>query len=535
MSIKRIKSRFLFIIFTILLVSCFNNDLKRESPYKGEILNYLKQLKGIANETQSKKIDELVSAIDFTTAGIHKLRTTEKAVIADLRSMDSFDKSDKLKVIFYLNQNEIVRSTIVTFNDKVRPKDYDQVILSVLNMDVTSNNYSGKISFYGPFQHLMLFDDFENGKLNVNGIAHKSTTKDEAGRVAGCTDWYLVTTYYYSDESTSTTSLYLYTSCPLTGCENQAYRVGRITGNCSGGTSGGGSGSAGSALTFPTAPKNNDTYEFTDKDGKYTKYVFNSQTNYWTIVEVILPPVVVLSAPDSYPFLQIQYPVNDQVVYGTDNLIYHYNGSTGNWVGVTCIRNQLTTPCLNLTAEKVLNPDLVSKYNNWIQDVFNSSDKVNLILKEGPLPPNKTAATDPLSSKNGIIDVIVTLDPAKLINGSQQFIAATIYHECFHALTKYLSNGNFSSDDQHIAMFTIRLDLLASSLDAAYPGMQYGDSKGLILAGLLAMDGGDNPDPGEWTTDFVNEILAATKFSRVQVTTIYKRYQVYKTSGTRCN
>ncbi len=327
-------SRFLFTFCTILLVSCFNNDLRQESPYKGEILNYLKQLKSIANETQAKKIDELVSVIDFTKVEIHRLRTTEKAVIADLRSMDSFGKTDKIKAVFYLNQNEIVRSSVVTFNDKVKPLDYDQVILSVLNMDDTKNSYSGRISFYSPFQHLQLFDEFENGKLNINGIATNKTTKDEAGRVAGCLDWYLNTTYYYSDGSTSTTSLYLYTSCSLTGCETQAYRLGRISGNCSGGTSGGGSGGASAGLAFPTSPKNNDTYEFTDKEGKYTKYVFDSQTSYWVIVETILPAVVVLKEPDSYPFLQILYPVNDQMVLGTDNLIYKYNGSSANWVGL---------------------------------------------------------------------------------------------------------------------------------------------------------------------------------------------------------
>ena len=81
--------------------------------------------------------------------------------------------------------------------------------------------------------------------------------------------------------------------------------------------------------SFPSAPKNGDTYEYTDASGKYTKYQFNSQTSTWVIVETILPEVV---AQSSYSFLPDE-PVDDQMVSGTDGLIYTYDAGSATWEG----------------------------------------------------------------------------------------------------------------------------------------------------------------------------------------------------------
>lgn len=92
-----------------------------------------------------------------------------------------------------------------------------------------------------------------------------------------------------------------------------------------------------------------------------------------------------------------------------------------------------------------------------------------------------------------------------------------------------------SSYDGHIAMNTNYLNLLASSLQAAYPNMQPGDGRGLILQGLINKDGGVNPPDGKWATSFVDKVLAHSGFSRGQIQVIYARYQTYHTSGTSCN
>lgn len=322
----------LFIMSAVILASCLRHDeVEQQSIYKQDILNYLTQLdKSIsgARAAANNNINDLMVALDFTKVKTYKLRTTEQAIIADLKPINSFGKTSKLKAVFFLNQNEIVRSTIVAFNDKT-PGNYDQVILSVLNIDKRKNDYSGRISFYSPLQQLLLFDDFENGILKTNGIARTKSAKNKSGKVESCVDWYLVTTNYYSDGTTSIKVEFLYTDCGDGGCEEQGSRYGRI--GCTG--SGGSGTGTSSAPSFPSVPVNSDVYEFTDKDGKYTKYVFDSSINTWVIMETILPPFVVQSQPDNYPFLQIRWPVNGQVVYGTDYLAYTYNGSSGDWEG----------------------------------------------------------------------------------------------------------------------------------------------------------------------------------------------------------
>ncbi len=155
---------------------------------------------------------------------------------------------------------------------------------------------------------------------------------------------------------------------------------------------------------------------------------------------------------------------------------------------------------------------------------------------DGSLPESVSASTSPLSVQNGIVNINITLDPSKFANGSQEFVGAAVYHECFHALIKYLSNGNYSSDDQHVAMFTNYLGLLGDGLNAAFPNMQPGDANGLLLVGLLAKDGGENPtDSDKWSTAFVNKVLSFSEYSRTQVLAINNRYQILKTSGTSCN
>lgn len=199
-----------------------------------------------------------------------------------------------------------------------------------------------------------------------------------------------------------------------------------------------------------------------------------------------------------------------------------------------CIINQLITPCLNNTANNVLDQNLTSTFNQLIQSIFNSNDKVNLILKEGALS-NSLGKTSYVDLDNGFIDVSITLDPSKFLGTSQEFLGAVIYHECFHAIVDYLSNGNVSEDDQHIALYVNYLNLLADALQTAYPSMQPGDAKGLILNGLLNLDGGTNPPPGYWKTSLVDKILASSGFTRSQINIIYNRYQVTHTSGTPCN
>jgi hypothetical protein len=204
---------------------------------------------------------------------------------------------------------------------------------------------------------------------------------------------------------------------------------------------------------------------------------------------------------------------------------------------VACIENQLKNPCLKIAANKVLNPATASKYNKLIQDIFNKNDKVNLILKEGtaediekkPELNNTYGWTEPIELHNGIVDVTIKLHPQNLSNTSQEFIAATVCHEAFHAIVHYFDRDEWFKNtptEDHIAIFSTYLDLVAEGLQSAYPNLNSREAQGLILKGML--------DYKKQWGELFNIILKKKGFTEGQVDEIKKRYK-NGISGTSCN
>ncbi|SKC40773.1 hypothetical protein [Ohtaekwangia koreensis] len=197
---------------------------------------------------------------------------------------------------------------------------------------------------------------------------------------------------------------------------------------------------------------------------------------------------------------------------------------------VACIENQLKNPCLKMVANKVLNPALASTFNKLIQDIFNKNDKVNLILRDDtPLSDNELGRTKPLTTQNGIIDITILLNPKFLAGRTQEYAAATIYHEAFHAIVIYLDKDNFfkyTPTDHHVAIFTNYLDLLASALNGAYPNLDSRNAQGLVLRGMKAYK-------ADWDILF-DKILSQKGFTIVELDKIYLKYQ-NENLGTACN
>jgi hypothetical protein len=326
-----------FIIF-LLLFSCQDTtDLRPDSVHKQNILTYLNKTKDLYSGTSVQKIEDLSNAIDFKEIQQYQLRTTEQLLIASAKPLPGLPTSAITKVIFYVNNGEVVRSNIVCFSNSAA--NADQVILSILNMNEKKESYSGKITFLRATQQLYLFNEYENGELRVNGIARPNLKNLKGGRTNACIDWYLITTYYYPGGHTRTTDQYLFTTCDCGGGGGEeAYRVA-----CQGG--GGGSGGAagsGNGPIMPANPQNNDEYEYTDNTGKYTKYVYNAHSDMWQIVEIVVTPFTIIAEPENYSFLaEIESPLHGQVVVGDDNLLYKYDASTGNWEGEVPSQNKL--------------------------------------------------------------------------------------------------------------------------------------------------------------------------------------------------
>ncbi len=322
------KSRFYTAFFALLVLifqNCQNQEVnvQQDSIYKGEILEYITSYKEVASNSQISKITDFAAAIDFKRVEIYKLRTTEKVIMADMKAIEGFRQPSAMKALFFVNQGKIVRSNIVTFNG-TSANDYDQAALAVLNGTTPKTKYSGKVSIFNLYGELVLFNNFNNGSLDGVGFTRRYNTGKNNGRSGSCTDWYLVS--YYPNGNV--TSQHVFTTCDY-GC--QFYRMGRT--NCGGGGEPGYP-AAGGPPALPINPINGAIYEYTDQNGEYRKYQYDSASAEWKIVERILPAAVVVAKRDEYPFLDLDWPgaYHGQIVFGTDNMVYTF-GSDGNWRG----------------------------------------------------------------------------------------------------------------------------------------------------------------------------------------------------------
>ena len=503
------KTIYAFFVLTALsITSCFDHEFKQESIHKEGILKYLKNLRSI-DPDQVQQIDELESKLDFRDVEVYNLKTTERLIIAHVKSLEAFKDADDIRAIFYINQNEIVRSNIVTFHDAATPSNYDDVIISMV--DRREKTYSGKISFHSAFQSLFLFSELENGKLTVNGVALPKVKDSDGGRTEACTDWYLVTTTYYASGATRRTEQYLYTTCD---CESNETRMGRAA--C-----GGGGATASNGPTLSPNATHGSEVEWSDRNGKYILYRYNAYISTWQIVLITLPVVEFATDPYTYPDLAaIHYPIHGQVIYG-DNTIFTYDANSGKWFGVLCITNQLKSPCLKKVGDKVLDPATASAFNQLIQDVFNQSEEVNWTIGEGPVSKG-SADTDMID--DSMMNIITLLDTPELTGFSQEFIASIMYHEAFHAIMLHYGGDNFSPNQHHRLLMTTFLGYIATALRASYPNISMIEAKGLILKDVFAQ----NP--------YVrNQILTEMGMTAQQVNDINVKFMTNKTGSTPCN
>ena len=404
-------------------------DTISTSIYNKDISNYLNLLKTQSNKENSLKIEALVNAIVLNSVKIYTLKTTEKLLVADLKSLKGFEISDKTKAIFFVYENEITHSNIVSFNVKVPFDNLDKVIVSILDMKKNKDNYTGKISFYNLFQNIYLSNEFESGELTVNGIARIKKTNSITGKSAGCTDWYWITTW--SDGSQ--TIKYLYTIC-YGGGDCQAYRMSGI--QCGGG--GGGGDTSANAPAYPSNPIDKALFTYIDHKGRIITERYNTKTKSWEFFSTSLSEVVVNNNYVEYYYLIFQWPKNQQKVV-KDNIIYTYDGASGGWEGVPAtdeliaeaiednIDDSALDPCTKEIMQKLkntTNPDIAK-----VLQKFEPSTTYNVTMKMGTVLPGNFAETIKVSKNN----YLTTFTQDTYTSTTKLYRATALLHETIHA------------------------------------------------------------------------------------------------------
>ncbi|PWA11559.1 hypothetical protein [Flavobacterium laiguense] len=303
--------------------------------YKVKIEDYWGQLKTGSSKEQLAKIEELSTAIDINSLKIYDLRTTEKLVIANAKSLQGLDGI--IKIIFYINENKVVRSNIVTLKTNEANSDYDKVIQSVLNADKNGFNYTGEITFLSLSKTKLLYDKFNQGNLIENKTLSSARNRKKFSKTQGnCTEYWWVTKY--GNEIISQVYMFTVCDCSGGGGPNGGDETFKMS-NCDNGAGvflGGSSASTSTNKpTLPANPINNQTYKFTDPDGVCTEYIYKSSINSWHILEVILPNIIISRNKDNYGILDFQWPVDNQKVFDpSTNIFYTYDGGSDSWSGI---------------------------------------------------------------------------------------------------------------------------------------------------------------------------------------------------------
>ncbi len=101
-------------------------------------------------------------------------------------------------------------------------------------------------------------------------------------------------------------------------------------------------------------------------------------------------------------------------------------------------------------------PDFVKAQLNLsghIMDIFNNSDKYNLVFKVGDLPLNSAGleknaqnATKNNIRTNGTVEFVITLNSSYVNNATDLALARTIIHESIHAYINFMSGTQMTSD-----------------------------------------------------------------------------------------
>lgn len=346
--------------------------------------------------------------------------------------------------------------------------------------------------------------------MRTNGISRKSKSEKKQGRANGCIDWYLITTYYYPGGQTRTTEQYLYTTC--NGCQEEAYRTGKVA--CGGG--GGSGGGTGGSAVLPVNPQDGDEYAFTSREGEYTRYKYNAASNVWAVVERILPPMVVEYEPENYSFLQIQWPMHGLVIFGSDNMTYTYDGGSGAWHGIRTITNNVTNPCISQQVNNAISESMTNEINTLIKNVFDVNDQINLTVDQVTyLDASVDAITDGYTTPSGALNIDISFNGNVMPLASQEYIMATLYHEFLHAI---LFHNGIEGGDHHESIVSGYLNILANDLIVHFPNLSQGEAMQLAWGGLQ--------ETSNWSS-----LSASEQASILATNTAHRDGQ----NGTNCN
>ena len=192
------------------------------------------------------------------------------------------------------------------------------------------------------------------------------------------------------------------------------------------------------------------------------------------------------------------------------------------------VTNNVTDPCIKDVVDKLIAKGLTGKIADIIQNVFNSSDKVNLTFQQIDDPNADPAKTNPpiFDTKTGLYNETTNMNLAKLKVASQEYSTIVTIHEIIHAYLNQNINLRDQQFLQHQEMAAKYVDDMRTFTQQIFPSMNADDANAIILNGL-----GDvfQQKPSYW-----NDLLAKYKTDNATIQIVSNNYKTAKSYGTHC-
>jgi hypothetical protein len=473
---------FFLLIGMTFFISCETQETvlteqnKTTSIYNTAIIDYFNNYKASLNNNKefTKKISALMQAVDYSSIKQYDLKTTEKLLVVDLKEFNFNPNATNNKLILFVNDNKIARARLVNFESQDTFNQYDALIVSILNMDKTKLNYTGRVNQFSVTQIKEFSNVFADGKLIENGAAKNKVLNTTITR-GDCIDWYWVTTYSNGSQSEE----YLYTTCGTCDFFDRSA--------CAGGGSGG-SGGGGDIINpaFPDNPIDGAEKSETDADGNFTKYRYSAKDKKWIEIKNILSDVSVRRQSQKYSVFIVIWPRQGQKVV-FNGLIYTYDASgTGNWEGdpateeniAQSIEDQIDNSKLD-PCPKAIMDQLKNTTNSDITKILTklgANSIYTVDMKMGAMQkPGDFAETTTISKNN----YLITVTQNDFTSATKLFKATALLHETIHAYmlsviedyNTYPNNAPFANFPELFNIYVSKINNVTNAVYAQHEDM----------------------------------------------------------------
>jgi hypothetical protein len=224
-TISRPVILFLF-VSTLFFTTCKKQDSPlHDQPITAKVNAWLNGQKSGTDENRNTSIQKLADKLDYTHLRFEELREGERFIVVPIKEgLETINNAGRHPVSALLlienKSGTIRRGNIVQYIPaKVQPDAGIPVnsFFKIFNAGLPDED--AQFCFLTITGRLLYQVNYKDGRQYSTGVTQAGATIVNSPPQAlispapVCTDWYLVTTYYYADGSTEQTEQYLYTTC----------------------------------------------------------------------------------------------------------------------------------------------------------------------------------------------------------------------------------------------------------------------------------------------------------------------------------